>query len=515
MSEAEPTQTYGDWSAPKYDGALMVWPDPPTLAATAEANRRALDAADHVVIHGRALPEWRRETRAFLGHDLDAPLVATGHQCELHHPGVWVKNAVINAVADAAGAGAAALHLAVDTDAPKHLKLRWPGFSRPITDDSRLLGAAWSGLLDPPTPGHLDGLLNAAADAARDGRASPLAAEFLADCRRYLIDQRDSPSPMSLAGMTADAEHKLDWSLGLRHVTMLLSGLLECESWAALACHLGATAGDFAASYNAALHEHRAANDLVGTDRPMPDLAVEGDAVELPLWLDDLAAGTRRRARVRRDGDGFVLEVGGGFRFTSDVEPRQLLLFLRKSRLRFSPRALSLTLFLRLFAADLFVHGIGGGHYDAVLDRILRGHLGLEPPTFAVATATLFHQQSVGRERVCLPCLEHEGHALAHAALGEEKATWLREIAARPTFKSRREIFDAMHAARRAALASDAAYHDWLRRRREADRRLAEEAVLFDRELFYAVQPERRLSDLIGRVRSLVSAETTRNEARP
>ena len=58
-----------------------------------------------------------------------------------------------------------------------------------------------------------------------------------------------------------------------------------------------------------------------------------------------------------------------------------------------------------------------------------------------------------------------------------------------------------MHAARRAALEDDAAYADWQRRAGQADERLGREAEVFDRELFYAVQPRERLAALIARVR--------------
>ena len=44
--------------------------------------------------------------------------------------------------------------VAVDTDAPKHLVLRFPGFSEPFTDDPALLDAHWADLLSPPTPAH-------------------------------------------------------------------------------------------------------------------------------------------------------------------------------------------------------------------------------------------------------------------------------------------------------------------------------------------------------------------------
>src|SRR3989442_12865445 len=53
------------------------------------------------------------------------------------------------------------------------------------------------------------------------------------------------------------------------------------------------------------------------------------------------------------------------------------------------PRALTLTAFTRLCLADLFVHGVGGGRYDRVTDAVIREYFGLEPPAYAVTTATM------------------------------------------------------------------------------------------------------------------------------
>ena len=53
------------------------------------------------------------------------------------------------------------------------------------------------------------------------------------------------------------------------------------------------------------------------------------------------------------------------------------------------PRALTLTLFARLFLGDFFIHGIGGGKYDEVTDTIIRNFYSIEPPAFQVLSATV------------------------------------------------------------------------------------------------------------------------------
>jgi hypothetical protein len=53
------------------------------------------------------------------------------------------------------------------------------------------------------------------------------------------------------------------------------------------------------------------------------------------------------------------------------------------------PRALTLTMFERLFTCDLFIHGTGGARYDEVTDAVTRAYFAIEPPRFATASMTL------------------------------------------------------------------------------------------------------------------------------
>ena len=143
---------YADWKAPDEDGQLLIWPDAQTLMRETRENQQRL-AVSATLIQNIPLGELRARQRKWIGHTPDdQALIATGHQTELYHPGVWVKDVLINAIARKLGGQA--WHFAVDTDSPKHLHLRWPGGSMPITDDPRLNSAAWTGLLDGPTPAH-------------------------------------------------------------------------------------------------------------------------------------------------------------------------------------------------------------------------------------------------------------------------------------------------------------------------------------------------------------------------
>src|SRR5262245_35731112 len=124
--------TYPDWKAPREDGAVLIWPEPRQLILDTLENQKRLSTSE-VRVQNVPLFELRRIARQWLGHDDTRPLIGDGHQAELHHPGVWVKRVLSHQAASRLSASSA--HFAIDTDAPKHLALRWIGNAAPITDD--------------------------------------------------------------------------------------------------------------------------------------------------------------------------------------------------------------------------------------------------------------------------------------------------------------------------------------------------------------------------------------------
>ena len=500
---ASPRARYADWKAPAEDGQVLLWPDPPELLRDTEENGRRLRAAESVLIQGRPLPELRRQLRAWLGHrDDQKPLVAMGHQAELYHPGVWAKNPLIDAAA--AKLGGSAYHLAVDTDEPKHLQLRWPGGAEPLLDTAG--DARWSGLLPPPTPEHLARLSHLLQAAAARWNFRPLALDVLDTMRR------GAPETENLPQALVGSFHEQDWKLGLRHHAMLFSPVCRSEPYLTLVCHVLSRADKFAADYNAALDEYRRENRVRTPGRPMPNLKTTADVVEVPFWLDNFADGSRSRATVRRRGDAWALASPSGDEIAlqpwaeAAASAPDLAKWLSAHNLRLAPRALTTTLVARLLLADQFVHGIGGARYDQVTDKLIARHFGLEPPRFAVTTATLHFPHAVGRSRVCTPCVLQEGHRLRHRVLGEEKDRLVAAIAEAPRRSIERSVlFHDMHR-RLERAARHPAILEWERRLEETERLEREEAGLFDRELFYAIQPVERLESLIARYRHALGA---------
>jgi hypothetical protein len=491
---------YPDWKAPGEDSRLLIWPDPPQLLQnTLESHRRLSESRQR--IGGIELAELRRRQREQLGFDQRRAVLGTGHQAELYHSGVWAKLALLHAAAPRIGAHC--LHLAVDTDGPKHLNLRWPNWSQPITDDPRLTTAPWSALLHAPSARHLNDLKSMLSEAERQWPFEPMAMSFLDELQRQAPSQ--PPLPLALT----EATHRLDKQLGLDHQAIVASPLWEGEPYLVLAHHLLRGGAEFAAVYNQALHDYRAFHRIRAHGRPMPDLVVSDDSCEAPFWVDDLAAQSRGRCRVRLGSSGRRSLVIGDDEFVLQdradgwAAAAELREFLRRHGARLSPRALTLTLFMRLLVVDQFVHGVGGARYDQVTDQVIERFLGVAPPAFSVSTATLYFPTALGRARPCLPCLTHEGHRLRHRAMGQTKMAMVRQIEQLPRGSpQRQQVFSEMHSRLSAAAAAHPSIRSWEKRLEEATQTGAREEPLFDRELFYAIQPRDRLTAIIEQYES-------------
>ena len=496
-------RAYADWKAPAADGEVLVWPEPSLLLEQTRENARRLAGERGLMIQNVPLAELRAEQRTWIGHDDVRPLVAMGHQIELYHPGVWAKNVLINEVAGKLGG--AAYHFSVDTDAPKHLVLRWPGGSIPLTDDPKLAAAQWAGLVEAPTPAHLSEVERELAAAAKGWPFDPLALEVISAMRRLLLESG------SLTRVLTNAIHQAEWMLGLRHHALLMSPVWESWPYLAFVHHIMARAEAFAGRYNSVLGEYRKDNGIRSGGRPWPDLSRKQLFCEAPFWLDSLDGGERLRAGVSMVHGKWTLNLANGdFAFDPERPGRQaaeaLGRVLAANRCRVAPRALTLTMFLRLMVADQFVHGIGGGRYDQITDRVIERFVGILPPAFAVTTATLLFPTAAGSRPVRVEPLVLEGRRMRHQGVNGDKMEMVRRINEAPRgSEQRRRLFFAMHGRLADSVREDARYREWEHRLEAAKQAQRQEKDLFDRELFFALQPEGRLRGVMGRYRELLA----------
>jgi hypothetical protein len=173
---------------------------------------------------------------------------------------------------------------------------------------------------------------------------------------------------------------------GCDNTEMAMSAFCRTNVFARFASHIISDLPRFHDVFNTAVREYRKRSRLKSRHHPFPDLTRDGDWLEAPFWTWRADASTRQRLFVRPTPDGFELRPDGMLsrnRLTRDW------MRLEEEGLKVRSRALTTTLFARLCVADLFIHGIGGGKYDAVTDAVIERFFGVEPPPFLVVTGTL------------------------------------------------------------------------------------------------------------------------------
>jgi hypothetical protein len=392
--------------APAADGADVAVPPLEEVGPLLATNRRRLHRPDLALL-GRPLADLQRQARADVvaaarsylaerGEPVPqtepAHLLLAGHQPELFHPGVWVKNFALAGLARRHGA--ASLNLIVDNDAVKSTTLRVPA----PPDDSgrphlvRVPFDRWTGEVPWEERAVADPELFATF-AERTGAVlrgwgyAPLLGPFWAEVRRQVARAGLSGSP---GESFAAARRDLERAWGCANLELPLSRVCASAPFAWFAAHLLADLPAFRTAYNAVVRAYRSRHGIRGNAHPVPDLAEKDGWLETPFW--GWRAGQPRRARLFARLAGARIELRATDPWPAlPRAPQQCAAAwqaLEGHGFKARSRALTTTLYARLFLAELFIHGIGGGKYDELTDELLRRFYGVEPPTFLVLSAT-------------------------------------------------------------------------------------------------------------------------------
>jgi hypothetical protein len=404
--------------APRHDHAVLAQPRLSEVGLLLARNRQRLRQAAGTLF-GRSWADVCREARqaavTAAGDYLRgagepvaaggaASLLMAGHQPELVHPGVWLKNFALHGLARQHHA--TPINLIVDNDTAKATGLHVPASSDPLKSEAFDLHPKVRLTLMPFDRGPAEEPYEErtvrdealftdfparVADALPGWPFRPLLPAFWGEVRRQA--QR---TPL-LGERIASARRAFERAWGCHNLELPVSALCRTEPFAWFACHLLADLGRFHEVYNACVADYRRQHGIRNRQHPVPDLAAEDGWREVPFWA--WRTGQKRRGRLfARPGETCVeLRAGDEMWPVLPLRPRgdpapavAAWLTLERQGLKVRSRALTNTLYVRLFLADLFIHGIGGGKYDEVTDAIVRRFYGFEPPEFLVLSATLF-----------------------------------------------------------------------------------------------------------------------------
>ena len=320
-----------------------------------------------------------------------------GHQPELFHSGVWIKNAVVSELASELGG--VGLNLVVDNDLCAKSSV-----SVPLSPDSqRLATLEW----DQPRP-----------HSPWEERPAPdekLFASFGERCRQHLKPWGIDPLAASqdwagipergIVDRLVRLRGMFERDCGVRNLELKVSDLADTRCFRRFLLRTLNQADLLRETYNTALTDYRTLHRIRSRSHPVPALDSTELGIEVPFWV--WRAGETRRSRlfVRSISPGIIVLHDGQQQFarlstSSEYVALDQLAELRQQGWKIRPRALTLTLFCRTYLGSAFVHGIGGAKYDEMTDVLIERWLGLSPPSLIVATSTLRLFESFAPPRV-------------------------------------------------------------------------------------------------------------------
>jgi hypothetical protein len=434
--------------APSTDGALLAVPPLPESHRLLAANLDHLSKWDYDFQGRRASrlrPLVRSEVLERAGRFLadaglappeltaagEAPhLIVTGHQPELFHPGVWMKNFATARIAQQTGA--LGLNFIVDNDTPKSNWIKVPASGRQGLGIERIAFDEWQGEIPYEDLAVADEALFATfGDRVRQVLRSTIARPVLDELWPQAVGFRSATR--KLGDRLALARHAVEASWGPRNVEVPLSSICETEGFLWFVAHILADLPRFQEIHNDSLIRYRKLYHIRSRHHPVPALARYGDWREAPFWIWRAELPRRRPLLVRQLARSMELRVGGENDSLLEIPlapDREACCAVDQLRglpglgIRLRTRALTTTMFARYLLGDLFLHGIGGAKYDELGDAISSRFFGFEPPAYMTISMSLW------------PGLEHDPTASGRLAADERTLrdlTWNPDRHLHPT----------------------------------------------------------------------------------
>ncbi len=305
----------------------------------------------------------KQETRSFLSEkfqvDFNAkPIIANGHQPEFQHPGILFKDLLIHKIAGLTGG--LPLHIVVDTDQfemsyayPERLEVGFAHLKTLHLKDAANRVYSQSELSQDERA-ELTSIIKSQIEEAKYFINPKIQTELVKILNRKLELLKTC---QYLFEINETIREEFYQSRGIHIYRINVSELVKLHSFKVLVETIREHLDDFMQVYNQSLIDYRKEHKIKNHAQPIPNL-VSG---EMPFWILDPATKKRNVMRVEDSLDNACI----------------------------LPKAVTLTMFLRLFMTDFFIHGKGGGRYEEVSEHIIKEFFKIEAAPYEVASATM------------------------------------------------------------------------------------------------------------------------------
>lgn len=329
--------------------------------------------------------------------DINSPIIMSGHQPELFHPGVWYKNFALSKIAQEQNG--VAINLVVDSDLAHQNSIRFPdlnstpartgkiAFDRPSTATPFELRPIVDLNFFSQFPDRVNQKFNLVNNESTGSLiVHKLWAEVLAAAAKLSTNQK-APN---LGAAIAAGRHRLEQKLGLKTIEVPVSLIANSNTFASFAAVIFNNRERFRSIYNLVIDEYRSVHRIRSQSHPVPQLKNVDDWSEIPFWIYSSASPERQKLFVKSNATQMLLTDFNDHAIEiSKANFIDEFLLLNSQGIYIRPRALLTTMFSRLFLSDIFLHGIGGAKYDQLTDAISARFFGYQLPHFLTLSATM------------------------------------------------------------------------------------------------------------------------------
>lgn len=331
------------------------------------------------------------------------PIVQTGHEPIMYHPGIWIKNHLTQYLVKKLGG--IGVNMIVDNDACNMGFMYVPilseksasvgkvalvrnkdhvAYEEIVFDDFGIILQFKGEVINLLSKNILREDVKTTMEDMQD-----LFGQFINRIEEYY-----QQGCSDMVGLLTAARRSLEEDFGIDNLEMPVSRMCDTDGFYHFFMHILYEAERFAKIYNEKLAEYRRIHKIRSKANPLPDLKILRDSIEMPFWVWK-AEGQRAKCYMVNEGDDIKITDGVEVLVTlikgdDVINNITRLKTLMEAGIKIRPRAITTTMFSRLFFSDVFIHGMGGAKYDTITDEIIREFFGIDPPGFVTISATLY-----------------------------------------------------------------------------------------------------------------------------
>src|SRR3972149_3540387 len=331
------------------------------------------------------------------------PIIQTGHEPILYHPGIWIKNHLAHYLVKKLGG--ISVNMIVDNDACNMGFMYVPILSEISTsvgkvafvknkdhvaceeivfDDFEPILQFKEEVIDLLSKNILREDIKTIIEDMQD-----MFGQFINRIGEYY-----QQGCSDMVGLLTAARKSLEEDFGIENPEVPVSWMCNTDGFYHFVLHILYEAERFTKIYNGKLAEYRNIHKIRSMANPLPDLKILRNLIELPFWVWK-AEGQRAKCYRMNEGEDIKITDGADIllilkKSEGAMENLSSLKVLMETGIKIRPRAITTTMFSRLFFSDVFIHGIGGAKYDTITDEIIKEFFGIDPPGFVTISATLY-----------------------------------------------------------------------------------------------------------------------------